>query len=256
MPVLAIANTAPSSTKITARKPSTPATAIHTPPRTPSVSLWTISARASRISFSMRSDRSANRSVAARTRPESRGDSWAMELPRDYRRRFGVRRDAVALLAKPVGLCVRGGLEHAEEKEADGRRRAEQQRRLAPREIGGGFQQLLDGLVANLAGEVVDALGRLAREAGKLRRRRVEFARRDAHRGRHLAEQVRPAGNALLYRVLRPLRRRGRERARGFLRLAHRLLGDVGNFRHRVRRAAAYRFGGARRGRGARSCAG
>src|SRR4029077_8704298 len=131
MPVLGIANTAPSSTKITARKPSTPATAIHTPPRTPSVSLWTISARARRISFSMRSDRSANRSVAARTRPESRRGSWAMELPRDYRRRFGVRRDAVTLLAEVGGFLAGGALDHAKQQEPAGRRRSEQQRGLA-----------------------------------------------------------------------------------------------------------------------------
>src|SRR5262249_22718033 len=138
------------------------AAAIHTPPRTPSVSLWTISARARRISFWIRSDRSANRSVAARTRPESRTESWAMELPRGYRRRLGMRRHAVAPLAEAIGFFARSGLEHAEQQEAAGGGQAEQQRRLAPREVGGGFQQFVDRFVANVVGEFVDALGRLA----------------------------------------------------------------------------------------------
>src|SRR5215831_2757812 len=114
----------------------------------------------------MRSDRSANRSVAARTRPESRTDSWAMELSRGYRRRIGVRRHTVALRAEAVDPVVRGDrgcLDHAEQQETDRRRSAEQHRRLTACELGGGFQKLIDALAANLAGEVVDPLGRLAR---------------------------------------------------------------------------------------------
>src|SRR5262249_17769337 len=126
----------------------------------------------------MRSDRSANRSVAARTRPESRTDSWAMELSRGYGRGIGVGRHAVALCAEAAGLLARGDrgcLDHAEQQETDGRRRAEQHRRLTACEVGGGFQKLVDGLVTDLAREVVDAFGRLAREAGELRRGGIEF---------------------------------------------------------------------------------
>src|ERR1051325_8094349 len=122
-----------------------------------------------------------------------------MELSRGYRRRIRVRRHAVTLLADATDLLARdarGGLDHAEQQESDGGRRAEQHRRLTAREVGGGFQKLIDGLVANLAGEVVDAFGRLAREAGQLRRGGVEFARGDTHGGRYPAAQGRPARGA------------------------------------------------------------
>src|SRR5215469_8896548 len=111
----------------------------------------------------MRSERSANRSVAARTSPESRSDSWAMELSRGYRRRFGKRRDAVSVFGEAGRFAcrARSGLDHAEQKEPAGRRRREQHRRLAAREIRGRFQNLLDALFTNVVGEIFDVPGRL-----------------------------------------------------------------------------------------------
>src|ERR1051326_5046032 len=118
-----------------------------------------------------------------------------MELSRGYRRRIRVRRHAVTLLAEATDLLARdarGGLDHAEQQESDAGRRAEQHRRLTAREVGGGFQKLIDGLVANLAGEVVDAFGRLAREAGQLGRGGGGFARGGPHGGRYLPAQCLP----------------------------------------------------------------
>src|SRR5262249_28163937 len=193
----------------------------------------------------MRSDRSANRSVTERIRTDPRNVSWAMELSRGYRGRFRMRRpDVIRFKASISGpfQAGRAALDQAEQKETAGRRRPEQDRGLTPREIRRRLNQVLDRFVANILREVVDTSGGFAREAGKLRRVGVEVARGGASRSRQMTEHVRPAGNALLHRVLGPLARRGGERTRRFLRLADRLLRRIGNRAHGVRGAAANRF--------------
>jgi len=128
---------------------------------------WTLSvtsARASRISLPMRSDKLLSRSTSVRLKTVFRS-SCAIE-PTPYL--------VAALIPVPVPLEVRigaaglasllrrlkgagSGLEKAKQEKSAGRRHAEHQSRLAPRVLRRIGVQLIDRLVANGGGKLVSA---------------------------------------------------------------------------------------------------
>src|SRR5262245_34891172 len=218
-PKLASANTAASTTNSVATIPKMPATTIHALARRREVIFSVISVFASCNSFCTSSARSARRSVKVRVRPEFCMWSSAMELARSPAEGFMAAIAEAAAFGRVAlehaEVFRRAALEHAEREETRERCQGEHAGRLPTGELRCRSHQILYGLPADVARELLHALGRTASEARELRSVRVEAVGGATHGPRDVAGQVGAARDLHIQEAFGLLAGVGRQRSGG-----------------------------------------
>jgi hypothetical protein len=124
----------------------------------------------------------------------------------------------------------RAALEHPECEEAGKGGEAEHQRGLLTGKIRRRPEEVVDGLVAQILGELLDAVRRIAHEAGELRRVLIETFRSGTRGIGHMVDHVGAGRDLHIEETLGLLGRIGCKRRRRLLRLIRGLTRGVGDF--------------------------